>query len=36
MAEILSTVLVIGEDLACKLEIDKDKDFSNTEIQKMS
>lgn len=31
-AEILSTVLVIGEDLACKLEI---KDFSNTEIRKM-
>ena len=33
MAEILSTVLVIGEDLACKLEIE---DFSNIEIQKMS
>ena len=33
MAEILSTVLVSGEDLACKLEIE---DFSNTEIRKMS
>jgi len=33
MAEILSTVLFIGEDLACKLEIE---DFSNTEIRKMS